>query len=226
MKLKQLKKPVLPKKTAHPKSLAGTAAPKTTAATATPKGPEPKISPEQALNAKALGSLIDSATELEGEGRQFMEPAATAVKKKRGRPSNAEKAERETQTPPPAATPPGAPPFDCKPACRTIFGITSAWIVRYTEQPAMALLPGEVDGLGDAWGAVCNRYIPDFLAEHGEIVAAVAITGAVSMRLYSVADSLIAEKHRERNREAERARATGDAGIRKAPDIVMTEVRA
>jgi len=161
-----------------------------------------KITPEVQLKSSELGKLIQESEQTEATQRQFMEPAAV-TKKKRGRPSNADKqAETEAQT---QATP-AVPSFDCAPAFKVIFGITGAWIVRYTGEPELGLLPEEVDALGAAWGAVAQRYLPDFMATHGELFVAVAVTGGVGMRIYTVASKLVEEKQRKQSEYNQKVR--------------------
>lgn len=194
------------------KNTAGSAAMKTAVPRAVkntpPKTPEPHVSADQRLNVAELDALIGQSEQVESSARQFMEPQSATPKKKRGRPSNAEKAERQSseESRPSQPLPESDPRFDCKPACRLIFGVTSAWIVRYTEEPKMALYDQEIAALGDAWGAVAERYLPAFLNQYGEIVGALAVTGTVGIRLYHVSSQLVEEKQRRRREENERIR--------------------
>lgn len=209
-KLKLKKKPVQPP--AAPKKGAGTAGPKV-ASSAPAKTVEPVQSAEKVMKAGELKELLDQAEENEQTGRSLMEPAAIA-KKKRGRPSNAEKAAREAEQPSPGPAPnapPPPPPLDCTPACILTFDLTSKWICRYTEEPRMALHKDEIEGLGKAWGAVANQYLPAWLAQHANLVAACVITGQVGMRLNATAQELVKEKRAAQERQAGRSVPTQSA---------------
>ncbi len=179
-----------------------------TVSTAPLKQVEPKTSADQLLKANELKSLLNEADETEQSGRSLMEPAAVA-KKKKGRPSNAEKAAREAQAAPAAqaAPEPQIPAFDCTPAATLTFSMLSAWVARYTEEPRMAMYPEEIQLLGQSWGLVANQYLPQWLAAHANLATAIVITGQVGMRLNSTAQMLIKEKQRAREMHAAPLRA-------------------
>lgn len=205
-KLKSLKKPTLSKKSP---GTGGTEL-SPVKATVAPglKTPEPKIDPEKQLHAAELDSLIGQAEAAETGARSFMEPAATVAKKKRGRPTKEEVAAREPQAQPADALPP-PPALDCKPAFQLGFGITSAWLVRYTGESRMALLPEEIEALAQAWAAVAEKHLPTLLATYALEFTAVIVTGTVGIRLYAVTSEIIKERealYEERLRTQKRAR--------------------
>ena len=175
---------------------AGTAEPKKRAPFVN-KSPEPTVSPEKKLNVEALDTLITQSEEIETSTRGFMEPAVVS-KKKRGRPSNADKqAKAESSPPPPPPEAQAAPAgFDCKPACKFAFAFLSATLVRYVEDDRVAAKEEEIELLGNAWGAVAEKYLPTYLSNHGELILALGVTGGVGLRIYSVMGEIIEEKTR------------------------------
>lgn len=183
---------------------AGTAGPNSHAVNVGPKTPEPKNNADRVLDADGLGDLISQAENTESEARGFMEPAATVTKRPRGRPKGSGNASKNDQASAgngssaggggQEGVPPGPPPFDCRPAFQKVFGITSAWLVRYVDDSRMGLLPEEIQELGNAWGAIANKYAPSMLSAYGEEITAIMVTGAIAARLYQVSGQILAER--------------------------------
>jgi len=167
---------------------------------------EPPISPEQQLKANELNSLIDDAEEAESGSRGFMEPQAT-VKKKRGRPSNAERAAREAESANEAAgAPPPLPPApspEMKEAATFLFQMISLSFTRYVnvqtgipmtvlQAKGVGATPEELESLGHIWGMVGDRYLPS-VRDHALLIAAAGCTGKVGFRIYSSIGALVEE---------------------------------
>lgn len=156
----------------------------------------PAENPQTAVGEDALADLIERAASDQGGSRPLMTPKDGTTKI--GRPSRSDprykgknkKLGGEEVAADPAA-PPGPPPFDATGACKEFFKVASKVLVAKTGVADCALLPEEIDGLGSAWGAVANQYMPVVLAQYGPLILACSITGSVIMRLNVVAQNEI-----------------------------------
>ncbi len=166
-----------------------------------PESPNPSENPETLVKEDEIDKLIEKSREDQEASRQFMEPGGS-VKRKRGRPKKEPEQEPVTPTIEPA--------FDFTEPCKTVFQVTSQWLVAYTASPKMALQITEIDSLGLVWGKVCNRYIPAYLSTHGELVAALIVTTPVLVRLKIVAGEIRSERESSMKQESEKIEVSTD----------------
>lgn len=164
--------------------------------------PDPARAPETVIGEAEIESLIEQANQASSESRTFMEPAASAPKRGRGRPKK--------EAPPKQEEGPKAeePKVDFSGLFIPVFQVGSAMLVRATGVPEVALVPQEITGLSVAWGAVAAKYAPAFLAQHGELIVAIGTTLSVGARINATLKEAI--ELRKKQMEAERA-ATIDA---------------
>jgi hypothetical protein len=160
-----------------------------------PVTPQPKVETE--IAEAEIENLINQAQQTESESRPFMQPKAT-TEKRRGRPrknpddpkwtgGNASTNQNEQANP-------ETPPADFKEPCKLLFTMLSGLLEKSTKCPDMALMPPEIDALGNSWGAVCNRYMPNILGAHAELVIALTISAPVAIRLHTVAQMEIEKR--------------------------------
>lgn len=176
----------------------------------TETGPDPKDTPETAAGEEEIARLINQAAGDPGLNRPFMEPKGAGPKRGRGRPKKENPSVETPQSPGPG-TPgadgaqPGETPPDAsaeiKLACRGIFGAASGALVRYTGTPRVALQDAEIAALGDTWGAVVNRYLPDLAKTHVELIAALTVTTMVGIRIRAVLIDEIEKKKASQAKE-------------------------
>lgn len=150
-------------------------------------------------NSAVLDDLIQSSAEVAEGQRDFMAPQSS-VRKKRGRPTKEEAAEKAASAEANEPTEPPPPVIDTKPACEMAFNLASSYLVRTTGEKRMALMPEEIDALATVWGKVLDKHLPAILGEYALEIAALAVTGQVATRIYSVASILVAEKQAARAR--------------------------
>ncbi|PWU22992.1 hypothetical protein C5B42_04445 [Candidatus Cerribacteria bacterium 'Amazon FNV 2010 28 9'] len=162
------------------------------------ESPNPAETPETAAKENEIDQLINQAQDSDSDSRSFMQPKES--KRKRGRPKKtdsvasdtqaAEAQVQETQAQP-------SPEVDFKEPCIMLFNVLSGVLVKQTKLPDMALAPEEVTGLGNAWGAVLNKRMPDYLKENADIIAAGSVTLVVVMRLKNVLDVEVERRLKE-----------------------------
>jgi len=147
----------------------------------------PALNPETAAAESEIQGLIQSANENTEETRSFMEPKPP--KRRGGRPrKNPDDPKWRSQdsagnADKPTEGEPERPQFDSSTACKLVFGVASNLLVRATRCEGAALLPGEVDALGTVWSKVLDRYMPEFLNAHGDLLTALTVTASVGMRI-------------------------------------------
>lgn len=185
-----------------------------------PASPNPEQNPDTVAGESAIESLINQANEAEHhdpDARGFMEPK-TSTKGKGGRKRknpddpkwariDAQKAQGpnpqgNTSQPGGTATP---PPNDAKTmgadfsiAIRGLFAVGSNALVKATKCPDVALSDEELKSLGDVWGAVAAKYMPQYLNDHAELVSAIVVTGAIGLRIHNVMEKEIARRQAEK----------------------------
>jgi hypothetical protein len=183
---------------------------------------EPKKDPEKILNAGALDSLISEAEDAEQNTRGFMEPQATVVKRKRGRPPKSETAQAapDPQGQPAPAGPP--PESILKPAFKTSFALTSVWLQRKAGDPRVCLLDGEIEELASAWAAVGDKYLPGIMSQYSEEIRATTATVMVGVRLNSIMSQILQERKAAR-KEWERHNRVNTPPPTQNPDPVINQ---
>lgn len=152
-------------------------------------GPNPKDAPETDMAEAEIARLINQAGSDPGLNRPFMEPKGAQPKRGRGRPKKEAPSVDTSSTPPPEGEPgptPDAALKELQIACRGIFTVASGSLVRYTNVPAVALNEQEIQALGDTWGSVVNRYLPQLAQTHIELVAALTVTAMCGFRIRGV----------------------------------------
>lgn len=154
-------------------------------------GPNPKDMPDTAAAEAEIARLINQAGSDPGLNRPFMEPKGAQPKRARGRPKKENPSAEASPSPGSDANGEIPPQIDpalkqMQDACRLAFTAGSGALVRYTAMPAIALHDQEVAALGDAWGAVAHKYLPDIAKTHIELIAACSVTLVVGMRLRGV----------------------------------------
>lgn len=162
--------------------------------------PDPKQNPDVIPGISAIEGLIDQASEASHSSRPLMQPKSVSEKRKNGRPRknpDDPKWQTESGAQPEAAPQPQIPTFDATSACRDLFKVTSRLIVTQTGVEACALHETEIESLATTWGSVANQYMPAFLAQHGPIIAACAVTAGVAIRLNQTIQSEIDRRKAE-----------------------------
>src|ERR1035437_10167178 len=97
---------------------------------------------KQTRDTSHLDGLINSSAQVSDDARDFMQPASSVVKK-RGRPSNEDKAQKEQQE---AEQAPVAPSIS-KPMFEMTFKMLNVYLQTTAKDKRFALTPEEIEGL-------------------------------------------------------------------------------
>ncbi len=155
---------------------------------------QPAVQKTEKINrdTSGLDGLIDSASNVSDDARDFMQPAS-AVPKKRGRPSNEEKAAKEQSE---TESAPVAPPSVSKPMFEMTFKMLSAYLKATAKDERFCLLPEEIEGLSIGWASVLDKYAPDALNKYALEISALAVTAIAGFRLHGVAKLINHERQK------------------------------
>lgn len=152
---------------------------------------------ETAEKISGLNKLSVKAVQSEDESRKLFEPG-NKPKNKGGRPR---KTPDKTTTSNSSEQSQGNGPkvtiiqgFDARDGARGLFKVLSSALQRTTKCDDMALLPEEIDQLGELWGQVANQYMPAVMGAHGPLIFACITTAGVAFRLSTVAEAEIVRK--------------------------------
>lgn len=122
---------------------------------------------------------------------------ATSVRKKRGRPSNAEK---EAQAEQEKTDEPKPPEFDNKPIFKAGFEMLSQTLKSSVHDERFGLLQSEIDNFTILGDALVNKWSPDVFNKYALELAAAAAVIATGFRLRAVGKMIISERKAEEAR--------------------------
>lgn len=183
-----------------------------------------------APNTAKLETLAQSAKE-NSTGAGFMDPTQNhQPKKKVGRPSNAEKAEKaKTQkaravgSGPNPQNPQGnpqAPPeiqalsqIPSKEIAKPLVSLVSAGAVAWVQHPKAAMSPEELEGGAQALGLLLDKYMPTMVTKYGIEIMCVMVFGQYGLRVFAlkkVMDLEKAEMAKRMQAQNEPQRKTGE----------------